>query len=344
MASNASISSTIAYLNFVTRELNRYIPLPLLILGTIGNILNILVFTRPSLRTNPCSLYFVSGSFVNFLSLYVGLITPFLALYDLDPTQKSNVLCKIRFYLRFTAITLSTWFILFACFDRFLSSSANVNFRLWSSLHRAKRIIVISSIIGFIFPYIQAFYCFSINQNNTCTYITNICKLSCDITLLLCNSCVPPILMVIISILTIQNVRSLQRINIRRRRDVQLSRILLIQVIVLVFFTTPITAQKIYSSATMFRTKSELTTAIDSLINQIATEISYIISSTTFYIYSLTSKKFRKEVSYILSSLFICQYYETNNVQPIPRNVKHNSNSTMVKIDHRQNRVNVVSY
>jgi hypothetical protein len=98
MVTNNTNSSTIAYLNCITHELNRYIPILFLTFGTIGNILNIIVFTRPSLRTNPCSLYFISGSIANFLSLYVGLITPFLGIYNLDPTQKSNSLCKIRFY------------------------------------------------------------------------------------------------------------------------------------------------------------------------------------------------------------------------------------------------------
>src|SRR5215813_5173850 len=110
---NTSTSqSTIAYLNYVTRELNRYIPIVLLILGTIGNISNILVFTRPLLRTNPCSLYFISSSIINFCALYIGLLTPFLGLYNLDPTQTIDILCKIRFYLRYSTITLSTWFIL----------------------------------------------------------------------------------------------------------------------------------------------------------------------------------------------------------------------------------------
>lgn len=317
MATNTTNPPLIAYLNFITRELNRYIPIPLLVLGTIGNILNILVFTRPLLRTNPCSLYFISGSIINFLSLYVGLITPFLGSYGLDPTQTSNVLCKIRFYLRFTTITLSTWFILFACFDRFVSSSTDANFRSWSSLQLAKRVIILAIIIGFIFPYTQTLYCYSISKDNVCTYTNNICKLSTDSMLLICNSGIPPILMVLISILTIRNIKYLNQINFRHRRDAQLSKILFVQVIVLVLFATPITAQKIYSFATVSANKSNLTLAIENLFNQITTEISYINTSTTFYLYSLTSKRFRKEVSYTVTSLFTYQCYKTNTVQPI---------------------------
>jgi hypothetical protein len=324
MATNITDPSTIVYLNFITRELNRYIPIPLLILGTIGNILNIIVFTRPLIRLNPCSLYFTSGSIANFLSLYVGLITPFLGLYNLDPTQKSNILCKIRYYLRFSTITLSTWLILFACIDRFLSTSLNVTFRSWSSLHVAKRIIFFISTICFLFPYTQIFYCCSIIQT-VCTITNNICKLSIDSILIACNSGIPPILMILISILTIRNVKYINQISFRHRRDIQLIRILLVQVIVLVLFAIPITAQKLYSCATIFTIKN----------------VSYINTSTTFYIYSLTSKKFRREVSHIFSSASTCRCCKKNTVQPMRVKYKSNSNATIVTFQNHRNRLYV---
>jgi len=139
--------------------------------------------------------------------------------------------------------------------------------------------------------------------------------------------------MVLISILTVRNIKYLNRINAHRRRDVQLSRILLVQVIFLVLFAIPITVQKIYSCTTIFAKKSELTIAIDSLIYQISTEISYINNSTIFYIYSLTIKKFRKEVTHILSILFTCQCNKTNIVQPITEKLKSNHNEIIDRIN-----------
>ncbi|CAF1013768.1 unnamed protein product [Adineta steineri] len=312
---SASSQSQILYLNFVTRELNRYIPLVFLILGTIGNVLNILVFTRPTLRANPCSIYFISGSIMNFFSLYIGLITPFLALYNLDPTVMFDSLCKIRYYFRYSTITLSTWFILLACVDRYVSSSAHVHIRSWSSVRVAKRIVLIACIICFTLPYTQVFFCYVLTQKNVCTYTNSTCNLLNNIILFVCNSGLPPILMVIISLLTIRNVKQSTRLAHGARRDVQLVRILFIQVSVLVLFAIPVFAQKLYSSATMFTAKSPLTTAIDSLANQISIEISYISNSTTFYVYSITSKKYRKEVSQILLSFY--RSIRRNTVQPV---------------------------
>ncbi|UJR25570.1 hypothetical protein I4U23_006915 [Adineta vaga] len=311
--SNTNTQSTIDQLNYVTRELNRYIPLIFLFLGTIGNILNIMVFTRPSLRKNPCSLYFISGSIINFVSLYIGLLTPFLGLYNLDPTQYSPSLCKIRFYLRYSSITLSTWFILLACIDRYLSTSIHVHLRTWNSLRIAKRLILISTLIIFILPYTQVFYCYTVNQRNLCIHQSTTCKLLNDIILLCLNSGIPPILMVIMSILTIRNVKRSTNLANGQRRDIQLIRILLIQVLILVLFGIPVVLQKLYTSSTVFITKDSLTTAFDSLINQISIEISYISNSITFYVYSITSKKYRKEVRQLV---LINREKRTNTVQP----------------------------
>ncbi|CAF4392342.1 unnamed protein product, partial [Rotaria sordida] len=139
---------------------------------------------------------------------YVGLITPFLGTYNLDPTETSNILCKIRFYLRYSTITLSTWFILLACIDRLFSTSNNINIRLWSSIYLTKRIIILAIIICLICPYTQVFYCYTISQRASCTYTNQTCKLLNDIILLICNSGLPPILMILINILTIRNVKS----------------------------------------------------------------------------------------------------------------------------------------
>ncbi|CAF1141360.1 unnamed protein product [Rotaria sordida] len=318
---NASSQSTIEYLNFIRFQLNRYIPITCLILGSIGHILNILY----------CKF-----------SLYVGLITPFLGTYNLDPTQISNILCKIRFYLRYSTITLSTWFILLACIDRLFSTSNNVNIRLWSSIYLTKRIIILATVICFICPYTQVFYCYRVSQGVLCTLTNQTCKLLSEIILLICNSGLPPILMILISILTIRNVKySNHIVGGSRRRDVQLIRLLFIQVFSFILFGIPITAQKIYSFSTILMIKSSLTIAIDNLINQVSTEISYINNSTIFYTYSLTSKKYRKEVFRIL--LLLCTRYRKIKIYPKESigSTRINQNKIIEKIPNKSYKLNI---
>jgi hypothetical protein len=45
--------------------------MPVFILGLIGNIFNILIFTRHSLFTNPCTVYLLSGTCTNIIVLFV---------------------------------------------------------------------------------------------------------------------------------------------------------------------------------------------------------------------------------------------------------------------------------
>jgi hypothetical protein len=157
------------------------------------------------------------------------------------------------------------------------------------------------------------------------------CQLANNIILLIFNSGIPPILMVVFSILTIRNVNYRKHVITNRnypRRDVELVRILLIQVSIVVLFAVPAAVQKIYASSTGSMVKSSLVTAIDNLANQISIEISYISNSTTFYIYSITSKKYRSEVVHILSSIFKChQRNDLNRVQPADGS-QANPNST----------------
>ncbi len=148
-------------------------------------------------------------------------------------------------------------------------------------------------------------------------------------------------LLTVEGILTIKNVKYSHRLTTGRRRDVQLIRILFIQVFILVLFAIPVTIQKIYASLTMFMFKNSLTLAIDSLVNQISIEISYISNSTTFYIYSFTNKNYRREVYHLLSSLFKHHRgIHQNSIQPIDGS-RLNPNETIVRTDIKLNKLNI---
>ena len=71
---NSSLSTYIASLYSISRQLSFYVALVHIIVGTIGNILNILIFTTKNLRSNACSLYFLFSSIANLPVIYVDLI------------------------------------------------------------------------------------------------------------------------------------------------------------------------------------------------------------------------------------------------------------------------------
>ncbi|CAF3882218.1 unnamed protein product [Rotaria magnacalcarata] len=91
----------------ISFRFNRIIPILLLIIGTFGNIMNSLMFTRRSLRTNPCLFYFLASSINNLFVLCVAVLTRLLSSgWQIDPSNLNIVLCKLRIFFVYSSICL----------------------------------------------------------------------------------------------------------------------------------------------------------------------------------------------------------------------------------------------
>jgi hypothetical protein len=77
----------------------------MLVLGTIGHSLSIYVFTRPTLRANPCCRYLLmatfAGLFVTCFNQPVRLLQ--VAYNNIDPAARSLAFCKISWFLLYTS-------------------------------------------------------------------------------------------------------------------------------------------------------------------------------------------------------------------------------------------------
>ena len=117
-------SLTITMLDLITEIFSRYCLIVLLLLGITGLILNTLIFTRKIFRQNSCVHYFLASTVANYFVVFFILPSRVLSDgYYIDPGQYNLFYCKLRFYVYFTAKSLSSWFIVLACFDRKMSSS-----------------------------------------------------------------------------------------------------------------------------------------------------------------------------------------------------------------------------
>ncbi|CAF4658203.1 unnamed protein product, partial [Rotaria sp. Silwood2] len=126
----------------ISLQLNRSVPILQLILGTFGNIMNILIFTRRSLRTNPCSHYFLASSINNLFVLYVALLTRLLSSgWKIDPSNSNIVLCKLRIFFVYSSLCLIQWFVVLASIDRFFSTCHTIQYRQLSSLKIARKAV-----------------------------------------------------------------------------------------------------------------------------------------------------------------------------------------------------------
>jgi hypothetical protein len=72
-------------LQLIEFYLIRYFCIALLVLGTFGNTLNICIFTRPKLRSIPCSWYFLASTCANFIAIYKGCLTRVLTTFGVNP-------------------------------------------------------------------------------------------------------------------------------------------------------------------------------------------------------------------------------------------------------------------
>lgn len=76
----------------------------LIVLSTVGQSLNVYVFTRPTLRSNPCVRYFLAATLASILVTYVnGLLRLLQNVYSIDMFGYSNASCKALTYIAFWA-------------------------------------------------------------------------------------------------------------------------------------------------------------------------------------------------------------------------------------------------
>jgi hypothetical protein len=213
---NTSSSSSINFA-LLNQSINRYIPIPLLFFGIIGNILNILVFTRKIFRNNICVAYFLAATISDCFIIFVGLLPRLLAGFGDDASQYSAVLCKLRFFITYFAGYTSAWFISLACVERYLSSSINVNTRQLITMKRAYHSMIVVILIGFI-AFGEIFYCIDINQNllgapQSCYQLQqNIqCQIVDSLMQFIFEILTPALMMIIFGLLTLRNVRQQHR-------------------------------------------------------------------------------------------------------------------------------------
>ncbi|CAF1594143.1 unnamed protein product, partial [Adineta steineri] len=205
---------------FINQTINRYVPIPLLLFGIIGNILNIFIFTRQAFRTNICVIYFLASTISDSFSLGIGLVTRLLTGFNVDPTQYSSGFCKMRFFVTYYSAYSGAWFISLACVERYLCSSRNVQIRQLVTIKRAYISIITILIAGFL-AFGEQIYCIDINQQllgapQSCYQLKrNIaCQIADSLLQFLLEILTPAIVMIVFGSLVLRNVpRKHSRIN-----------------------------------------------------------------------------------------------------------------------------------
>lgn len=315
-------------LNTVTIWINQIYPIVQFVFGTFGNLFNIIIFTRRSLRSNPCSLYFLVGSINNCYLISMPLITRYLgSAWNIDPSTTNNIWCKLRNFLIYPPLTLALWFTVLASIDRFLSSSYNVRLRQMSNMSSARKSIIITTILVFL-SYVHILIYFRTVGNGramNCIIMPYEYIIFLSFFAPIISCILPIVLMIIFGILMIINVRNVhnrlvphsnnERIECLRSNDRQLIVMLLFQVLVTTLLSIPYFALAIYNAIVVVILQYKLSTSGEAIYNfayNLFRLLYYTNPIVTFYLYTLTGPKFRSEmkrcIKYGLKSVLLAMH------------------------------------
>lgn len=94
---NTIITQYDPFQHLTERIVYKYICLTIFVIGVIGNLLSVLVFSRPSLRRRSCAIYFLALAITDIASLCASFIDTVLPSYNnVSLTMKFVFICKLN--------------------------------------------------------------------------------------------------------------------------------------------------------------------------------------------------------------------------------------------------------
>ena len=290
----------------ITVILYQYIGIPLYILGNLGNIFCLLIFSQKTWRKNVCVFYFLVCLVVDCIYINVNLLgSIFILGFKIDLTSSNRALCKIYSYLSLLLSTLSSTILLMASIDRLFLSSQNVDTRLYSSRRLAYLLISCSSTFWLIY-FVHVLIKFDVEQFGI---MGSICFFNAmDVYVhfigysMLVINILSFLLLILLSALSFKNVRQIRPIPHRERRtiramhkkDFQILRCLFAKNIIYILCNAFLCLSFIYKSIPQFRLQTVWQQLLDGFLFDFGTLIHYIPFCFNLYIYISVSQAFRQ--------------------------------------------------
>ncbi|CAF4161612.1 unnamed protein product [Adineta steineri] len=281
----------------------------IIVAGTLGSILNIIVFSiSKKLRSSPCSLYFIFASIGYIIYLNIVALLRYVQIsFNIDPSVQWSWFCKLRYYAIGFLLMLPRSYMLLAAIDRYLMSKSGQH--RFSSYRIALKMILLTFFFWMIMcVHLIIYFDIQISSNGT----NHICMNSpgsystfLSFYSLLINGLSMPLLMTIFGLLTLRNtqqhrnqIHNTMTLILRRRKKQEwlILRMLLIQIIVNVILALPVTIYLFYAGLTQYYKKSMFRIFMENYVYNMFTLLQYINAAASFYVYSLTSRTFRKEL------------------------------------------------
>ncbi|CAF4196806.1 unnamed protein product [Adineta steineri] len=298
-------------LNFASEQISIYFGLSILILGVIGGILNLIVFTTlKTFRETTCAFYLTVVSSVNIGQLIISLFIRILSDGFNTDIRKISWVCKIHIYMASVFALISMTVMCFATINQYISMT---KYRRFSNLQLAHYGVVSTCFIWSI--YTISFLIFWDSSSGVCT-INNLSFsiYSSRFHFPILLGFLPISIMITFSILAFHSARTLisRQMNIvRLSRDRQLTAMTLVHVMFIIITTIPYVVFFVYL-LNQHNTGPEQT-ARNNLIFTIVLLISYSTYSGSFYIYCCVSERFRRQLVYVLMKVCINRWQQWIN-------------------------------
>lgn len=239
----------VGWLNVATSQTYVWIGTPLIIGGVLGNLLNTIIFLSLKIyRESSTAFYLTIVSIVNIGQLLTGILSLVLVnATGIDWTETSVVFCKARYTIFQACGIISPMCLCLVTVDQFLATSTRPRWQQWSNIKTAHRLSFACIVFWLLYGIPYAIYyspkAASASRVASCT-IGNEAYLKYNITVhapvLMCAT--PLLVTVIFGLLAYQNVRDITHRTIplvRRRHEMQLTTMVLVQILFNAVATTP---------------------------------------------------------------------------------------------------------
>ncbi|CAF0845993.1 unnamed protein product [Adineta steineri] len=296
------------------------------IFGFIGNLINIIMFTKyKAFRNNQCIFYLTVESIANIGSLILYFVLGISAfLYGFDLSQYSSIWCKLRTIIGQTLLLIVLSSVCFAAFDQYLSTNYSLYLRQQSTMSLARRLVITAISFSLFHSILFGVFFYAKPRGGCIAYYTVFIQYySYFFYPFLCGF-IPILISGSIGLLAYRNVRRIVRRHlpiVQRRLDQQLTKFVLIRVSFLIILLIPVVTYRIYAMNINIDPNNSMRLAIEKLIFTIINSIFDLNYAVNFYIFSVSSSRYRRQVKYILIKKCWYQlkrrfYFNRNQIEP----------------------------
>lgn len=299
----------------IQQYITRYLVSTILAVGTLGNLLAIIVFLKTNSRKSSCSIYLTAISIFGLIAAWWAMFPIVNALDHFDMVNYSVVLCRIRGYTIHASSMCFRYIFVLVCIDRYVSCHPRASVRVFCRPQIACRLIVIVTLFWTVASCHLLIW--ESIENSRCSVYGLYGQIYSFYTLAVV-AIIPIVCMIVISIPLMKNLRQIRsrihsqddarRVN---RRNVKLMKIVLAEVVVYILCTFTYPLMLIYLSITdkIQPKKSMERKQIESFINfTIMSVLLHLNYNIPFYVHFLTSKTYRKEVKQTMMKLIFKCY------------------------------------